>query len=190
MSPKFCKFLLNLLGWKAIEPPAPEDKCIILGVPHTSIWDFVISYLYYTSVGGQAHIIVKQDFFFWPLGSLLRKLGAVPLNKQHGVSVTKQIIDTVKKADKLHLAIAPEGTRSAVKRWKTGFYTIAKAAEIPVYLGYFDWKKKIVGRGEKYILSDSPTEDLVRIQKHYKAMGVVAKFPEKFVYLDEVENAE
>ena len=55
-----CKFFLWLLGWKAVEPPAEEPKCIILGVPHTSAWDFVISYFYYTSVGGRASVMVKK----------------------------------------------------------------------------------------------------------------------------------
>src|SRR5574344_2894 len=185
MSRGFCKFMLKLLGWKAIEPPAPEDKCIILGVPHTSIWDFAISYLYYTSVGGKANILIKEEFFFWPLGPLLKHLGGVPLSRTHGIKGTKQIIEVVNRSEKLHLALAPEGTRSPVKTWKTGFYTIAKATGIPVYLGYFDWKKKIVGRGERFELSDSPTEDLIRVQKHYKAMGVVGKYPDKLAYLDE-----
>ncbi|MDD2594379.1 MAG: 1-acyl-sn-glycerol-3-phosphate acyltransferase [Bacteroidales bacterium] len=180
---KFCKFLLGILGWKAIEPPAPEDKCLILGVPHTSIWDFAISYLYYTSVGGKAYVLVKGEFFFWPLGSLLKKLGAIPLNKDHGVGVTKQIIDAFKNRDYLHLALAPEGTRAPVKKWKTGFHTIAQAANVPVYLGYFDWKKKIVGRGEKFELSDDANADMLRVQEHYKKMGVVGKHPDKFVYM-------
>ena len=57
---KFCGFLLKALGWTADSNPVPEPKCIILGVPHTSIWDFVISYLYYTSVGGKAYVMIKK----------------------------------------------------------------------------------------------------------------------------------
>ena len=69
---KFCGWLLRALGWTAVDPVAPEDKCIILGVPHTSIWDFAISYLYYMSVGGKPYCMIKGEFFVGPLGWLLR----------------------------------------------------------------------------------------------------------------------
>ena len=64
-----CKFALKVLGWKAVEPPAPEDKVVILGVPHTSALDFVISYLYYTSVGGKAYVMIKKEFFICPIAN-------------------------------------------------------------------------------------------------------------------------
>lgn len=184
MGKKFARFALKVLGWKGIEPIVSEPKCLMLGVPHTSIWDFPIAYFYYRSVGGKARIMIKGDFFFWPLGPILKKLGAIPLYKDHKVGITKQIIDAVNSNDTFHLALAPEGTRSPVKRWKTGFHTIAKATGIPVYLGYFDWKKKEVGRGVRFELSDDPVADMKRVQDHYKKMGVVGKYPHKTVYLD------
>ena len=63
---KFCGWLLKVMGWTVDNPTVvPEDKCIILGVPHTSAWDFVISYLFYKSIGGDAKVIIKKEFFFW-----------------------------------------------------------------------------------------------------------------------------
>ena len=62
-SQKFCAFALKALGWTAVDPPVPEEKCVILGVPHTSVWDFPISLLYYTSVGGKAYCMIKKEFF-------------------------------------------------------------------------------------------------------------------------------
>ncbi len=178
---KTCAFLLKLLGWTAVEPPVPEDKCVILGVPHTSIWDFVISYLYYTSVGGKAHCMVKGEFFFWPVGPLLRKLGAVPVDRNHGASTALSAIHAMNKADKLHLALAPEGTRKPMKHWKTGFHTIAREVGCPVYLGYFDWKTKRVGRGQKFELSDDPKADMKRIQEIYEGMHLTGKHPENYI---------
>ena len=78
---KFCGWLLRTLGWTAVDPVAPEDKCIILGVPHTSIWDFVISYLYYVSVGGKPYCMIKGELFWGPLGWLLRKMGGIPVDR-------------------------------------------------------------------------------------------------------------
>ncbi len=182
MKQKTAKFFLDLLGWKAMEPMVPEPKCIILGVPHTSVWDFVISYLYYTSVGGKAYVMIKKDFFKGPLKPLLLSLGGIPVDRSRGAGahLIKQVIKAYDEHETLHIAIAPEGTRRPVENWKGGFHKIAKAANIPVYLGYFDWKTKQVGRGEKFDLTDDMKGDLKRIRQWYKDKGVVGKHPEKF----------
>ena len=176
----FYKFLLKILGWKAIEPPVPEPKCIILGVPHTSGWDFFISFLYYRSMGAMANIIVKKEFFWGPFGPIVRSMGGIPVDRQKGATLTCQIIDEFRKRDYMHLAIAPEGTRKRVENWKAGFHTIARAADIPVYMGYFDWKTKHVGRGEKIELTDDVHADLKRIRQWYKDKGIQGKYPELF----------
>jgi 1-acyl-sn-glycerol-3-phosphate acyltransferase len=178
---KFCGWLLRVMGWTAVEPVVPEDKCIILGVPHTSIWDFVISYLYYTSVGGKPHCMIKGELFWGPLGWLLRKLGGIPVDRKRGSNVMLSVIREMKTKDVVHLALAPEGTRQPVKRWKAGFHTIAREVGCPVYMGYFDWKTKRVGRGQKVELTDDAKADLARIQALYEEMHLVGKHPEMYV---------
>lgn len=175
-----CKFLLWLLGWKAMEPPVEEPKAIVLGVPHTSGWDFIISYLYYTSVGGKAYVMVKKEFFWGPLKPIMKAMGGVPVDRKHGATVAMQMISALNNAKKMHLAIAPEGTRKATERWKTGFHTIARSCNVPVYLGYFDWGTKQVGRGTKIELTDDVQADLKRIREHYRRIGVKGKHPEMF----------
>jgi 1-acyl-sn-glycerol-3-phosphate acyltransferase len=76
--------MLKILGWKTEGGFAPEPKCIIIGIPHTSAWDFVISWLFYTSVGGRASTLVKKEFFFWPMGILFEKWEAFQLTVQKG----------------------------------------------------------------------------------------------------------
>lgn len=179
---KFCGWLLRKMGWTAYEGPVPESRAIILGVPHTSIWDFVISYLYYTSVGGKASVMIKKEFFFWPLGPVLRKLGGIPVDRGRGAAVlVRSLIREFETAEVLHLAIAPEGTRKAVKKWKTGFHTIARAAGVPVYLGYFDWCTRRVSRGEKFELTDDAAADMAAIQAYYEEMDLVGKHPDMYV---------
>lgn len=178
---KFCGWLLKTLGWTVDQPMAPEDKCIILGVPHTSIWDFIISYLYYKSVGGDARCMVKKEFFIGPLGWILRKLGGVPVDRKNPTSLVLSLIREMEKEKVFHLAIAPEGTRKPIKRWKTGFHTIAKKVGCPVYLGYFDWGTKHVGRGEKFELTDDARGDMERIQAIYEEMKLTGKFPKNYV---------
>ena len=183
------KYLLKLLGWKVIEPPIPETKCIILGVPHTSIWDFVIAYMYYHSMGEKAYVLIKKGFFKWPFSPVLKAMGGIPVDSSKGASLVRQMIAEFGKKEKLHLAIAPEGTRRGTANWKTGFHTIAKAVDVPVYLGYFDWGKKEIGRGMKFELTDDPKEDIRRIQQIYSKMGIVGKHPEQFILPDNLLTA-
>ena len=161
-------------------PPIEGPKGIILGVPHTSAWDFVISWIYYTSVGGKASVMVKKEFFWGPLAPLMRSLGGVPVDRKRGATVAKQMIDAMNKAEKMHLAIAPEGTRQLTEKWKTGFHTIAKGCDVPVYLGYFDGGRKQISRGERFELTDDAQADLKRIRQIYKEMGLKGKHPELF----------
>ncbi len=176
----FCKFWLKVLGWKTIGGPAPENKCIIIGAPHTSAWDFVISYLYYTSLGAVANVLVKKEFFFWPLGYFLKKAGALPIDRSKGANVIRQTIALVKNTEKIHLALTPEGTRGLTKRWKAGFHIIAKETGIPVYLGSFDWGRKEISIGDKFELSEDAQADIRRMKDFYREKGIKGKYPELF----------
>lgn len=178
---KFCSLMLKALGWTAVEPPVEEEKCIILGVPHTSAWDFVISYLYYTSVGGHARCMVKKEMFIPGLRWILRAAGAVPVDRKNASTLLKSVIDEMQRPGVFHLALAPEGTRKPVRNWKTGFHLIAKETGCSVYLGYFDWKTKRVGRGQKVELTDDARADMKRIQQLYEDMHLTGKHPERYV---------
>lgn len=169
-----------MLGWKAVGGVAAEQKCIIIGIPHTSAWDFVISWLFYTSIGGHASTLVKKEFFFWPIGWLLKKMGGVPIDRSKGVNVVRQTIQLFNEREYLHLALTPEGTRKRTKNWKAGFHTIATMANVPVYLGSFDWGRKEITIGHKFELTDDPKEDIKRMKDFYREKGVVGKHPEKF----------
>mgnify|MGYP003296343586 CR=1 FL=1 len=178
---RFCGFLLRAMGWTAATGPVAESKAIILGVPHTSMWDFVVSYLFYTSLNaGKAKVLVKKSLFWGPLGWILRKLGAVPVDRSNSTTLVRSVIEEFEKDDYFVLAIAPEGTRKPIKRWKAGYHIIAKAADIPVYMGYFDWKTKRIGVGEKIELTDDAKADTARIQQIYETMGLVGKHPEGY----------
>ena len=177
MRRKICKFLLNLSGWKVTAGTVPSDKAIIIGVPHTSMWDFVVSWLYYTSVGGTARVMIKKEMFFWPLGAILRGIGAVPVDRSKGVSMLRQTIDAFSRHEKFHLAIAPEGTRKLTRDWKAGFHVLARATGAVVYLGYFDWGKKEVGWFEPFPLSGDAHADLKRMKAFYRSKNLVGKYP-------------
>lgn len=168
------------MGWTIDDDVVPAGKCIILGVPHTSMWDFVVSYLYYKGVGGDARCMVKKELFFPPVGWILRALGAFPIDRGSSTKVMMSTIHEMEKAETFHLAIAPEGTRKPVRAWKTGFHLIARETGVPVYLGYFDWGTKHVGHGKEFKLTDDPRADMKAIQEIYEQMHLTAKHPEKY----------
>lgn len=181
MTQHFAKLLLKLMGWKATEPKVPEKRCIILGVPHTSIWDFAVGYIYYRSVGGKMKTMIKKEAFFWPVGPILKWMGGIPVDRGNAGNLVRSLIHEMEKGGDLHLVICPEGTRRATRRWKTGYHTIAREAGIPVYMGHFDYEKKEVGRGEVFELTDDARGDTNRLQALYAEHKYVAKYPECYI---------
>ena len=178
---KFCGKLLRRMGWESIGGPMKEKKAIVLGVPHTSVWDFLVSYLFYTQFGKVAHIMIKKEFFFWPLGPILRACGAVPVDRDSAATMVRSLIHEMDQAEEFHLAIAPEGTRKAVKRWKTGFHLIARETGATVYVGYYDWGRKRISVGEPIELTDDPKADMQRIYDIYRPMGIQGLHKDGFI---------
>ena len=178
---KFCGWLLRRMGWESVGGPMKEKKAIVLGVPHTSVWDFLVSYLFYTQFGKVAHIMIKKEFFFWPLGPILRACGAVPVDRESAASMVRSLIHEMDQADEFHLAIAPEGTRKAAKRGKTGFHLIARETGSTVYIGYYDWGRKRISVGEPMELTDDPKADMQRIYDHYRPMGIQGLHKDGFI---------
>ncbi|MBP3236888.1 MAG: 1-acyl-sn-glycerol-3-phosphate acyltransferase [Bacteroidales bacterium] len=178
---KFCGWLLKKMGWTSDNGPIPEPKAIVLGVPHTSAWDFIISYLFYTQFDRVAHVMIKKEFFFWPVGPLLRKCGCIPVDRSNSATLVKSLIEEMEKVDYFILAIAPEGTRKAIRKWKTGYHLIAKEVGCPVYAGYFDWGTKHVGIGEKFPLTDDARADTDRLQAHYEKMKMQGKNKDGYI---------
>ena len=178
---KFCGFLLRLLGWTSDGGPVPEKKGIILGVPHTSFSDFVISYLFYTQFGKKAHVMIKKEVFKGPVGWFLRKVGCIPVDRTNASTLVKSLVSEMEQDEFFKLAVAPEGTRKPVRRWKAGGLMIAREAGVPVYAGYFDWGTKTITCGERFPLTDDSRADLARLQEYYEQLHLTGKHPEKYL---------
>lgn len=185
MFQKFChKLLFDWMGWKENVTVPHEDKCIICVAPHTSNWDFIIGKLYYWSVGRTAGFLMKKEWFFWPMGSIFRKMGGIPVFRSKKTSLTDQLAAKAKAADKFELAITPEGTRSLVTTWKRGFYFIALKAEIPIMLFAIDYKKKLITCTKTLTPTGDVNADLKIIMEYYSHCE--AKYPEKFA-IEEIQ---
>ncbi|MBI1298616.1 hypothetical protein GC175_27085 [bacterium] len=143
----FAAAALQLFGWKAVGELPNLPKFLLVGVPHTSNLDGVLAVFVLMAAGVELHWMVKKEVFDNPFGGLLRWLGGVAVDRKSPQDVVGQMVDRFEKRDKFVVVIAPEGTRKRVERWKTGFYRIALAAEVPIVLVYADYAKREIGIG-------------------------------------------
>lgn len=132
-------------GWK-IEGDVPRDihKYIIAVAPHTSNWDFPIGVAVRSIKRFKSNFLGKKELFQPPFGWLFRLLGGYPVDRQHKSNLVEQVIEIATKNDHFVIALAPEGTRKSVSKWKTGFYQIAYGANIPIVFCSLDYSKKLV----------------------------------------------
>lgn len=179
MGNKLCsKILYSWLGWKKqVDQPLP-DKCIISLAPHTSNWDFVIGQLYMRAEGMHSNFLMKREWFFWPLGSLFRRMGGIAVWRDRHSSMTDRLAEHARQSSRFCLCITPEGTRSPNPDWKHGFYYIALKAGIPILLYAADYEKKLVCCTKTIIPSGDYEADLKIIKDYYKDFK--GKKPENF----------
>lgn len=175
---RLSKFILDIWGWKMVGNIPAEKKYIIIAAPHTSNWDYVIGQLFFLSKGIKSKIIIKKELFYFPLGKLLRALGGVPVDREKKTDIVDQMIREFKNRNSFILTLTPEGTRKRVTEWKTGFHRIALGANVPVLLGFFDYKKKHVGTGELLFLTGDVELDMKKIKEFYKT--IYPKYPQNF----------
>ncbi len=174
-----CRRLLHdRMGWTVrLTQPIPE-KCVICVAPHTSNWDFVIGELYYGSLGRKANFLMKREWFFPPLGTLLRRIGGIPVSRGKRTSLTDQLAEHALRSDRFCLAVTPEGTRSKVTKWKRGFYYIALKAGLPILLFGIDYAKREIVCTRTLTPSGDAETDMREIMSYYA--GFKGKHPEKF----------
>ena len=175
----FASWLLKRLGWTAEVSVPDRPKCLICVAPHTSNWDFLIAELAYTAVGRHAGFLMKETWFFWPLGCFFRAIGGIAVpRKNKRSSLTDAVIKKFLEADRMQLAITPEGTRSLNPNWRTGFLHIAYEANIPIQIGIIDYKHKNICINHEFTPTGNVEADLAAVKKFYKNAN--ALYPEKF----------
>jgi 1-acyl-sn-glycerol-3-phosphate acyltransferase len=175
------RFLLKLFGWKIDQhSPAGIDKCVIVVGPHTSNWDFVIGRMAFVMYGIKPKILIKKELFFPPLGWLLKAIGGIPVDRKKNNNITDMAVKLFNENEKLFMVFTPEGTRSYNPNWKKGFYYIAIKANVPIYICYMDYEKKIGGFHSIF----HPTGDVDKDIAYIKSiMGQFkGRFPKNGVY--------
>lgn len=169
---------LKVTGWRYFSNVEQPRKFIILAGPHTSNWDFPIMIASASLIGARPYWMGKKGLFRFPLTTFFRWMGGLPIDRSKRNSVVDQMVQYFEQADDLCVLIPPEGTRKASEQWKSGFYHIARQGNVPLILGYLDYKKKECAFGETFSLTDDYEADMKYIQQYYA--GKAAKHPENF----------
>jgi len=167
--------LLTVLGWRIRGTFEPIDQCVVIAAPHTSNWDFPLGLLTRKIIGLEINYIGKKSLFKPLWGWFFRWTGGAPVEREKNSDAVAAIVSLFQKKKVFRLALAPEGTRKKVERWRTGFYHIALGAHVPLLMIAMDYAKKEVRISEPLWLVGEPIADFAKIEKFFK--GAQGKIP-------------
>ena len=160
------KFILNkIIGWRVIGYLPKNEKYIIAVVPHSSYFDLIIAVLIRTYSGLKIKFIGKKELFNPITSYLFKFLGGIPVDRTKKSNIVDEVVELFELGKIKILAIAPEGTRKRVEKWKTGFYYIALKAKLPILMVSFDYIRKEVKINNKFYPSGDIDKDFIELEK-------------------------
>ncbi len=179
MKKNIAKIMQFFSGWKINIPEEYRlKKAVMIAAPHTSNWDLVHAMPGLWLGGYNPKYFIKDSFKKVPVvGWFLKWIGALWVNRSKNNNLIKLSVKMLQEEDELLLLVPAEGTRSFVKKWKLGFYHIAKEANLPILLSYLDYQKKEAGVGKIIYISDFE-KDMKKIEDFYK--NITPKHPKKY----------
>ncbi len=172
------RLVLALYEWRITGDLPNRAKMLLAVAPHTSIWDFFFLFSAMLAIGFHSHWLMTRAFFRWPLGPIVRSLGATPVDKGRSQDLVSQMTAEFQCHDRYLLALAPEGTRRKVPEWKSGFYFIAHGAGIPILPISIDFSRRLIRFGTPFEPSGDFDEDLPKLKAFFE--NSVPKHPEKY----------
>ena len=178
MTNLLARIFLSVTGWKA-EGPRPEpDKFVMIAAPHTSNWDLAYMLALSNIRGIRVSWMGKHTLFQGPMAWVMRAVGGIPVRRDVQLNLVDQMVQEFEKRDSLALTIPAEGTRGYRDHWKSGFYHIARKANVPIVLGYLDYSRKRGGFGTSFMPSGDVKRDMDEVRRFY--VDKVGKYPERF----------
>jgi 1-acyl-sn-glycerol-3-phosphate acyltransferase len=153
---------------------------VAIAAPHTTNWDLLYLLLHAWYHDLPMRWLGKDTLFRWPAGPVLRALGGIAVERDSKSGLVRSLADRFDAAAaddrRFVLVIPPEGTRRARDYWKSGFYEIARAADVPIACIYLDYERRVGGFGPTVEVSGDVDADLATIRDF--VTGVRGKYPE------------
>lgn len=156
---------MRLVRWRFEGAPPDLAKAVMIVAPHTSNWDFLVGIMAMFALDLKVSWLGKSTLFRKPFYGLMRWFGGIPIDRTATQGVVSAITEKFQSQKQLTLGLSPEGTRSAVTSWRSGFWRIARAAEVPIVMVYFDYARRIVGFADPFYPSDDFERDLAILKK-------------------------
>lgn len=170
-------WLLKLLGGWSIQGEVPAHKKMVIAVaPHTSNQDFFVGIAAALALDLNIRFLGKHSIFVWPVKGLLTALGGIPVDRSHAHGVVGQVVAEFGQSDALLLGLSPEGSREKVAQWRSGFWHIAKQADVPICLVGLDYQSKQFVFGPCLTPGENFADDLQQMRTFFQQM--TAKYPE------------
>lgn len=182
------RFIARLFGWQIMGEMPNTAKVVLVGAPHTSNLDFFMTALTMLVLGVDVKFVMKHTPFKGPVGWFLRWFGGIPLDRDRSRDFVSQMVDAFNERKSLLLAIMPEGTRSVVKGWRSGFYYIALNAGVPLVMVVFDYGNRQMRIGPTFIPSGDYETDLPIIQSFF--VGVKGRKVERMLSLESPSHSK
>ncbi|MFC1852348.1 lysophospholipid acyltransferase family protein [candidate division CSSED10-310 bacterium] len=161
------RVVLKIMGWRVQNNEATPRKCVMVAAPHTSNWDLPYTLLLGFALRIRANWMGKKALFRKPFSLFFKYLGGIPVDRSSSHNVVDQMIEVFRSCEEFILIISPEGTRSKVSAWKSGFYHISLGAQVPLILGFIDYTRKIGGIGPIFQYSGDYEQDMMKIKEFY-----------------------
>jgi 1-acyl-sn-glycerol-3-phosphate acyltransferase len=171
------RLILRLLGWRIANDPPDIPRYVLIGAHHTANFDGILLLLVGTALQMRVNFLMKDSLFRGIMGPVARRLGGIAIDRSTRHNVVDQIAGLMQSQPRMVIAIAPEGTRRKVPYWRSGFYHIARAADVPLVLAYADYQRKVVGFGPVLDLTGDVTADMDKIRAFYA--DIIPRHPEK-----------
>jgi len=160
--------LLRVSGWRMEGEWPDEKRLVVIAAPHSSAWDAVWGFAMLLAMDLGVVFMAKKEAFVGPLAWYLRRMGGLAVDRAAPGGVVDQVASRLREADRMWFVLAPEGTRRRVDKWKTGFWKIARAADVPVLCAAFDYPNRCVHIGPLMRCSDDLEADMARIRAWYR----------------------
>ena len=171
------KLVFMLSGWRVGQAKPDEPKYVLIAAPHTSNWDLVYMLAAAFVLDMPISWMGKDSIFNNPFGGIFKALGGLPIDRSKASNVVEQMAEEFAQRDQLVLAVPAAGTRSKRDYWKSGFYYIAKEAQVPIVMGYLDYRKKEAGFAGILHPTGDVSADMNMIRGFYA--DKVGLYPEK-----------
>jgi 1-acyl-sn-glycerol-3-phosphate acyltransferase len=164
---RLARAALAAAGWRLVGEAPEVSHCVIIFAPHTSNWDFPLLLCVRAAFGRPVAYLIKDTLFRFPIAGLLRWTGAIPVERSERHSLVSTLAQAFRQRPFLWLAMSPEGTRAWTDHWRSGFYHVAREAQVPLVPSFIDAERRECGLMPLFELTCDIDRDMAALRSLY-----------------------